>query len=95
VVVIAPHHHIVFQNEFCLEFVERVFGQILGVVAVVPVRVLVGDHHVQACRMGALEHVERRHHGGRDALHGGVGIPNLEGVPRGALVPRYSLVLPD
>lgn len=95
VVVIAPDDHTVLQRIFGLEFVERVFGQVAGVVAVVPEGVLVGDYHVQAGLVGALQHAEGGHHRGRDAFDGGVRIAEHEGVASGTVVPRYPLVLPD
>ena len=94
-VVIAPDDHVVLQNVFRLEFVERVFGQVLRIVAVVPEGVLMRDHHVQARGVRAFEHVESRHHRRGDALDGRIRVSDFERVPVGPLVPRCSLVLSD
>jgi hypothetical protein len=67
-IVIAPDDHIVLLNVLGLEFVQRVCGEVLGLVAIVPPCVLVRDHHVQSRRVGALKHVEGHHHRGGDAF---------------------------
>jgi hypothetical protein len=87
VIVIPSYDHVVLQNEFGLELIERIPGQVLRVVGIVPKGVLVRDHHVQARRIGALQHVKGDHHRRRDAFDGDVRIAGFKGIPGRPFVP--------
>ena len=92
-VVNPPDDHVVFQDVFGLEFVEGIRGQIFGLITIVPESVFMRDHHVQTGLVGAFEHVESHHDGGGDALDGGIGVAEFEGVPVRLFVPGHADVL--
>jgi hypothetical protein len=89
VVVEAEDHHVVPVEEILLEPVGGVVFQRVGLIFMRVEGGFMGDHHILARRGGALHHVERRHHGGRNAFHLSIGRAGFDGVDRfGA--PRYA-----
>ncbi len=59
-----------------------------------PERRFVGDDEILSCGSRALNHVERRHHRGRDSLNRSLRVPGDELVDRFG-TPRHSNVLFD
>ena len=92
-IVKSQDDHIVLRAELCFELVDGIAGEVLGVVSIVPKGCLVGNDHVQAGSVGALEQVECGHEGGGDPLHFHVRIARVEHVAIRVLVPRTSEIL--